>query len=67
MDVSQAGAGWECQASVTVRTHSRGAFSFSFGGLRLCVFFLLEEMRGQEGITDLGSSWPHPIPLPCTG
>lgn len=37
------------QASVTVRTHSRGAFSFPFGGLRLCIFFLLEEMREAEG------------------
>lgn len=49
MDVSQAGAGWECQASVTVRTHSRGAFSFSFGRFRLCIFFLLEDMKGAEG------------------
>lgn len=51
------------QASVTVRAHSRGAFSFSFGGLRLCIFFLLEEVREQKAVTKLGSSWPHPT---CT-
>lgn len=38
--ISQAGAGWEHQASVTVRTHGRGTFSFPFGGLGLRIFFL---------------------------
>lgn len=64
------GAAWEflrlgqggSQASVTIRTHGGGPFSFSFGGLRLCIFFLLEEMRGAEGRHWLGTLAHHPVP-----
>uniref|UniRef100_A0A2K6FMF5 Uncharacterized protein n=1 Tax=Propithecus coquereli TaxID=379532 RepID=A0A2K6FMF5_PROCO len=38
----QSNWGWDGdhRASVTVRTHCRGPFSFPLGGLRFCVFFL---------------------------
>lgn len=60
--ISQAGAGWEHQASVTVRTHGRGTFSFPFGGLGLRIFFLLEEMRDRRRL--LPGQWLA-TPLLC--
>lgn len=68
--ISQAGAGWEYQASVTVRTHGRGTFSFPFGGLGLRIFFFLEEMRGRRQLLAwavAGHTSPVPItPSSCT-
>lgn len=61
--ISQAGAGWEHQASVTVRTHGRGTFSFPFGGLGLRIFFLLEGIRDRR--RSLPGQWlatPHLCP-----
>uniref|UniRef100_A0A8C9LZG6 Uncharacterized protein n=1 Tax=Piliocolobus tephrosceles TaxID=591936 RepID=A0A8C9LZG6_9PRIM len=47
----QSSWGWEgeCRASVTVRAHCRGPFSFPLGRLRFRVFLLLEEMGGEMG------------------